>query len=168
MTLNCVCLSFYWLPLACISHPQLSCEYHARITFFLLQCWWIGCHIYFHQTSPQGDQQLPLNFPYMYYDGVWMLLGLYIYCFLCVLIYFYWCILVICVNVVFSPFLVVPCLHCFYLWRHPWHWSLTGNLIIDFLWNNLSVHYPHLTSSHIVPLQCIIIIQFIIILPHIM
>ena len=107
----------------------------------------LGAIFISNKIPPKAINNFPWIFPYIYYAGVLMLLGLYIASLLCVLIYVYWCILVICVNVVFSPFLVVPCLHCFYLWRHPWHWRLTSNLIIYFLWNNLSVHYPHLTSS---------------------
>ena len=55
-------LSLSWLLFTWISHPQLSFVYNAWITFHFIQCWWIICHISFHQNSPWGDQHMSLHF----------------------------------------------------------------------------------------------------------
>ena len=157
--------------LGCHLHVYLIHSYLVNIMHKLLFSFSadeLGAIFISNKLHPKAINNFLWIFPYRYYAGVSMLLGLFIAYLLCVFTSIYWCILVICVNLVFSPCLVVPCLHCFFLWRHPWHWRATGNLILGFLWHKHSVYYSHLMSSHIVPYQCIIIIQFIIILPHIL
>ena len=61
-TFICVSLSLYWLSFAWMSDPHLYFTYHAWIPFIFLQCWLIGCHTSFHQTSSWGAQHLSLYF----------------------------------------------------------------------------------------------------------
>ena len=133
LTLNCVTLSLSKLSFAWISHPRLSCEYHAQITFFsssFLMNWvpyWsptnfiprrsttfpefslicivlvFSCYLVYTSLAYEVSSSL--------YNGAsWSFVSIW---------YFPIC-------------LVVPCLHCFYLWHHPWYWRLTGHLILDF------------------------------------
>ena len=139
-----------------------------KLLFFFFSVDELGAIFIFSKIHPKVINIFPWIFPFRYFVGVIMLLGFYIACSWCVFLCVYWCILIICVNFVFLPCLVVSCLHCFCMWRHPWYCRLTGHLIIVFLWHNLSVHYENLMISYTVPIQCIIIIHFEMIYPHIL
>ena len=84
-----------------------------ELIFFFFSADELGAIFISTKLHPKEINNLPLILPYRYCDGVLMLLGFYITCFWCVFISVYWFILIICVNLVFFPYIVVPFLHFF-------------------------------------------------------